>query len=92
MRPVDEAATVADLGPARDHHAMDERFRTAPLAQNLPVIMGLLVVWYVNFFGAASIGVMPYEQYLKRFPAYLQQLTMEFCNVGPAEAAGRRRG
>jgi glucose-6-phosphate isomerase len=55
---------------------MDEHCRTAPLAQNLPVIMGLLVVWYVNFFGAASIGVMPYEQYLKRFPAYLQQLTM----------------
>jgi glucose-6-phosphate isomerase len=58
-------------------HAMDEHFRTAPLAQNLPVLMGLLTVWYVDFFGAASIGVMPYEQYLKRFPAYLQQLTME---------------
>jgi glucose-6-phosphate isomerase len=52
MRPVDEAATVADLGPARDRPAMDEHCRTAPLAQNLPVIMGLLVVWYVNFFGA----------------------------------------
>jgi glucose-6-phosphate isomerase len=58
-------------------HAMDEHFRTAPLGENLPVLMGLLAVWYVNFFGAQSIGVMPYEQYLKRFPAYLQQLTME---------------
>jgi glucose-6-phosphate isomerase len=58
-------------------HAMDQHFRTASLAQNLPVLMGLLTVWYVNFFGAASAGVMPYEQYLKRFPAYLQQLTME---------------
>ena len=58
-------------------HAMDEHFRTAPLAENLPVLMGLLAVWYVNFFGVQSIGVMPYEQYLKRFPAYLQQLTME---------------
>jgi glucose-6-phosphate isomerase len=58
-------------------HAMDEHFRTAPLGQNLPVLLGLLVVWYVEFFGAQSVGVMPYEQYLKRFPAYLQQLTME---------------
>jgi len=58
-------------------HAMDEHFRTAPLAENLPVIMGLLAVWYVNFFGAQTIAVLPYEQYLKRFPAYLQQLTME---------------
>jgi glucose-6-phosphate isomerase len=58
-------------------HEMDEHFRTAPLAENLPVPMGLLTVWYVNFFGAQSVGVMPYEQYLKRFPAYLQQLTME---------------
>jgi len=56
---------------------MDEHFRTAPLAENLPVLMGLLVVWYGEFFGAQSVGVMPYEQYLKRFPAYLQQLTME---------------
>ncbi len=56
---------------------MDEHFRTAPLAQNLPVLMGLLAVWYVDFFGAQTIGVMPYDQYLKRFPAYLQQLTME---------------
>jgi glucose-6-phosphate isomerase len=58
-------------------HAMDEHFRTAPLDQNLPVLMGLLALWYVDFFGAQTIGVMPYEQYLKRFPAYLQQLTME---------------
>jgi glucose-6-phosphate isomerase len=58
-------------------HEMDEHFRTAPLEANLPVLMGLLAVWYVNFFGVQSIGVMPYEQYLARFPAYLQQLTME---------------
>jgi glucose-6-phosphate isomerase len=58
-------------------HAMDEHFRTAPLATNLPVLLGLLTVWYVNFFGVHSVGVLPYEQYLKRFPAYLQQLTME---------------
>jgi glucose-6-phosphate isomerase len=56
---------------------MDEHFRTAPLERNLPALMGLLVVWYTGFFGVQSIGVMPYEQYLKRFPAYLQQLTME---------------
>jgi len=58
-------------------HEMDEHFRTAPLEQNLPVLMGLLAVWYRDFFGLQSYGVMPYEQYLKRFPAYLQQLTME---------------
>jgi glucose-6-phosphate isomerase len=58
-------------------HEMDEHFRTAPLAQNLPVLMGLLAVWYGEFFDAQTVGVMPYEQYLKRFPAYLQQLTME---------------
>jgi glucose-6-phosphate isomerase len=58
-------------------HAMDEHFRTAPLAENLPVLMGLLAFWYGDFFDAQSVGVMPYEQYLKRFPAYLQQLTME---------------
>jgi glucose-6-phosphate isomerase len=58
-------------------HEMDEHFRTAPLAANLPVIMGLLAVWYGDFFGAQTAGVMPYDQYLKRFPAYLQQLTME---------------
>src|SRR5262249_47131731 len=58
-------------------HAMDEHFRTAPFERNLPVLMGLLAVWYADFFGAETVGVMPYDQYLKRFPAYLQQLTME---------------
>ena len=58
-------------------HAMDEHFRTAPFNKNLPVLMGLLTVWYANFFNAQTIAVLPYEQYLKRFPAYLQQLTME---------------
>jgi glucose-6-phosphate isomerase len=58
-------------------HAVDEHFRTAPFAQNLPVLLGLIKLWYGDFFGAQSFGVMPYEQYLKRFPAYLQQLTME---------------
>jgi glucose-6-phosphate isomerase len=58
-------------------HAMDEHFRTAPFARNLPVLMGLLAVWYSDFFGAQTVAVLPYEQYLKRFPAYLQQLTME---------------
>jgi glucose-6-phosphate isomerase len=58
-------------------HAMDEHFRTAPFARNLPVLMGLLAVWYNDFFGAQTVAVLPYDQYLKRFPAYLQQLTME---------------
>ncbi len=58
-------------------HQMDEHFRTAPLEKNLPVLMGLLAVWYNNFFDAQTIAVLPYEQYLRRFPAYLQQLTME---------------
>jgi glucose-6-phosphate isomerase len=76
-------STMIAIGPERFHemlagfHEMDEHFRTAPLEANLPVIMGLLAVWYVNFFGVQTIGVMPYDQYLKRFPAYLQQLTME---------------
>jgi glucose-6-phosphate isomerase len=76
-------STMLALGPEQfgqmlaGFHAMDEHFRSAPLAENLPVLMGMLAVWYVDFFGARSIGVMPYEQYLKRFPAYLQQLTME---------------
>jgi glucose-6-phosphate isomerase len=56
---------------------MDEHFRTAPLEKNLPVLMGMLAVWYSDFFSAQTAGVMPYDQYLKRFPAYLQQLTME---------------
>jgi glucose-6-phosphate isomerase len=58
-------------------HEMDEHFRTAPFERNLPVLMGLLAIWYANFFGAETVAVLPYEQYLKRFPAYLQQLTME---------------
>jgi glucose-6-phosphate isomerase len=58
-------------------HEMDEHYRTAPFARNLPALMGLLGLWYTDFFGAQSIAVLPYEQYLKRFPAYLQQLTME---------------
>ena len=76
-------STMIAIGP--DHfqamlegfHAMDEHFRTAPFARNLPVLMGLLAVWYNDFFGAQTVAVLPYEQYLKRFPAYLQQLTME---------------
>jgi glucose-6-phosphate isomerase len=58
-------------------HAIDEHFRTAPFERNLPVLMGLLAIWYNNFFGAQTLAVLPYDQYLKRFPAYLQQLTME---------------
>ena len=58
-------------------HEMDEHFRTAPFGRNLPVLIGLLAVWYNDFFGAETVAVLPYEQYLKRFPAYLQQLTME---------------
>ena len=58
-------------------HEMDEHFRTAPLERNLPVLKGLLSIWYNNFFGAETVAILPYEQYLKRFPAYLQQLTME---------------
>jgi glucose-6-phosphate isomerase len=58
-------------------HQMDEHFRTEPLERNLPVLMGLLSVWYNDFFGAQTVAVLPHEQYLKRFPAYLQQLTME---------------
>ncbi|MCX6110931.1 MAG: glucose-6-phosphate isomerase [Proteobacteria bacterium] len=58
-------------------HAMDEHFRTAPLAQNMPVIMALLTIWYSDFFAAETVAILPYDQYLKRFPAYLQQLAME---------------
>src|SRR4029453_2433157 len=76
-------STMLAIGP--DHframlegfHAIDEHFRTAPLPRNLPVLMGLLSVWHNNFFGAQTVAVLPYDQYLKRFPAYLQQLTME---------------
>ncbi len=76
-------STMLAVGPARFHellagfHAMDEHFRTMPFERNLPVLMGLLAVWYSNFFGAQTVGVMPYNQYLARFPAYLQQLAME---------------
>src|SRR5205807_2258905 len=63
-------------------HQMDEHFRTAPFAQNLPVLHGLLTVWYTDFFDAQAVAVLPYEQYLKRFPAYLQQLTMESNGKG----------
>jgi glucose-6-phosphate isomerase len=76
-------STMLAIGPEHfdqllaGFHALDEHFRTAPFGQNLPVLMALLAVWYGDFFDAQSFGVMPYEQYLKRFPAYLQQLTME---------------
>ena len=76
-------STMIAIGPKNfsdllaGFHAMDEHFRATPLDKNLPVLLGLLAVWYNDFFGAQSIAVLPYEQYLKRFPAYLQQLTME---------------
>jgi glucose-6-phosphate isomerase len=76
-------STMLAIGPdnfqamLNGFHQMDEHFRTAPFAQNLPVLMGLLALWYNDFFGAQTVAVLPYEQYLKRFPAYLQQLTME---------------
>src|SRR4029077_8909141 len=76
-------STMIAIGPEHframlsGFRAMDEHFRSAPFTKNLPVLMGLLTVWYNNFFNAQSIAVLPYDQYLKRFPAYLQQLTME---------------
>jgi glucose-6-phosphate isomerase len=76
-------STMIAIGPENfrsllnGFHKMDEHFRTTPFESNLPVLMGLLTVWYNNFFGTQTIAVLPYEQYLKRFPAYLQQLTME---------------
>ena len=76
-------STMVAVGPQNfrallaGFHEMDEHFRTAPLGENLPVLMGLLAVWYADFFDAQTAAVLPYEQYLKRFPAYLQQLTME---------------
>jgi glucose-6-phosphate isomerase len=76
-------STMLAIGPGHfremlaGFHEMDEHFRTAPLERNMPVVMGLLSFWYNEFFGSQSAGVMPYSQYLKRFPAYLQQLTME---------------
>jgi glucose-6-phosphate isomerase len=76
-------STMLAIGPERfsellaGFHAMDEHFRSTPLERNLPVLMGMLAVWYGDFFGAQTVAVLPYEQYLNRFPAYLQQLTME---------------
>ena len=76
-------STMVAIGPGQfaemlaGFHEMDEHFKTAPFTSNLPLLMGLLAVWYGDFFDAQTYGVMPYEQYLKRFPAYLQQLTME---------------
>src|SRR3954466_720773 len=70
-------------------HAIDEHFRTTPFERNLPVLMGLLTVWYADFFGAETVAVLPYDQYLKRFPAYLQQLTME-SNGKSGTLAGER--
>ena len=76
-------STMIAIGPEhfrdmlRGFHAMDEHFRSTPIDRNVPVILGMLAVWYNNFFGAQTTAVLPYSQYLKRFPAYLQQLTME---------------
>jgi glucose-6-phosphate isomerase len=76
-------STMLAIGPENframldGFHQMDEHFRTAPFERNLPVLLGLLAVWYNDFFGAQTVAVLPYEQYLRRFPAYLQQLTME---------------
>jgi glucose-6-phosphate isomerase len=76
-------STMIAIGPENframlhGFHQMDDHFRTAPFKTNLPVLMGLLGIWYGDFFGAQTVAVLPYEQYLKRFPAYLQQLTME---------------
>jgi glucose-6-phosphate isomerase len=76
-------STMLAIGPSHfeemlaGFHEIDEHFRSTPIDRNLPALMGLLAVWYGDFFGAQTVGVMPYEQYLKRFPAYLQQLTME---------------
>ncbi len=81
-------STMLAIGPAHfrallaGFHQMDEHFRSAPFAANLPVLMGLLAIWNTNFLGAQTVAVLPYEQYLKRFPAYLQQLTMESNGKG----------
>ena len=88
-------STMLAVGPDRfrellaGFHAMDEHFRTTPLERNLPALHGLLCVWYGDFFGAQTLGVMPYSQYLKRFPAYLQQLAME-SNGKQVTLDGRR--
>src|SRR5262245_29399609 len=76
-------STMIAIGPEHframlaGFHQMDEHFRSTPFERNLPVLLGLLTVWYTDFFGAETVAILPYEQYLKRFPAYLQQLTME---------------
>ncbi len=88
-------ATMLAIGPENframldGFHAMDEHFRTTPLERNLPVLLGLLGVWNTDFFGAQTVAVLPYEQYLKRFPAYLQQLTME-SNGKHVSRAGKK--
>ena len=88
-------STMVAIGPDNFYallsglHQMDEHFRTAPFERNLPVLMGLLGVWYCDFFGVQTVAVLPYEQYLKRFPAYLQQLTME-SNGKHVTLAGKR--
>jgi glucose-6-phosphate isomerase len=92
-------STMLAIGPANframlgGFHEIDEHFRTAPFERNLPVLMGLLALWYNDFFGAQTVAVLPYDQYLKRFPAYLQQLTMESNGkrVTVAGHAGRLR-
>jgi glucose-6-phosphate isomerase len=88
-------STMVAIGPDRfrdllgGFRAMDEHFRRAPFERNLPVLLGLLTVWYVDLFGAQTVAVLPYDQYLKRFPAYLQQLTME-SNGKSVTLDGRR--
>jgi glucose-6-phosphate isomerase len=88
-------STMIAIGPEAFHqllagfHAMDEHFRTAPAERNLPMLLGLLTVWYNNFFGSQTIGIMPYSAYLARFPAYLQQLQME-SNGKSVDLEGRR--
>jgi glucose-6-phosphate isomerase len=87
-------STMLAIGPENfralldGFHEMDEHFRRTPFERNLPVLLGLLTIWYTNFFGAETVAVLPYEQYLKRFPAYLQQLTME-SNGKHVTLAGR---
>ena len=88
-------STMIAIGPERfrelldGFHAVDEHFRSAPFDRNLPALLGLLNVWYADFFGAETVAVLPYDQYLKRFPAYLQQLTME-SNGKSVTLAGER--
>jgi glucose-6-phosphate isomerase len=90
-------STMLAIGPEafremlRGFHAIDRHFQTAPFERNLPVLMGLLAVWYANFFGAETVAVLPYDEYLNRFPAYLQQLTMESNGKG-VTLAGERVG